>query len=202
MIRVACSKQLHVLEADEFEIRTAGPWAVKAADATACDADAQRWLGWLPEIVRSYEPLRDDLLNRVLDDEPEPVDPRFFALINKRGRRIMGFVAITLQRGRFEMGGSLAPAYRGQGLGAQLFTFGVTLAHDHLGLSDIYAGVEVGNIACRQSLLKAGMTPVNGPAQHTLPDGRVISSLWFKSSVVRGFVCGPGRQRPKWWPAR
>ncbi|MFC5826125.1 GNAT family N-acetyltransferase [Nonomuraea insulae] len=202
MIRVACSEQLHVLEADEFVVRTSGDWALKAAHATACDADAQRWLGWQPEVVRSYEPLRNDLLNRVLDDGPEPADPHHFALVGKRDRRIMGFVVLARQGGRFEMGGCLAPQYRGQGLGAQLFTFGAILAHEHLGLSDIYAGAEVGNIACRGSLLKAGFTPANGPAQHTLPDGRVISSLWFKSTVARGFVCGPGRCRPRWWPAR
>lgn len=200
MMRVTCSKKLHVIETDEVVIRTAGYWSLRAAEAAGIDEQAQRWLGWPSDVVRGYESSRDELLNRELDDELDPADPNWFALINRRNRRIMGAVVIASPRSnRPEIGGYLAPHYRGQGLGAQLFMLGSILAHAHLGLPDIYAGTEVGNFACRQSLLKAGFTPTDGPAKHTLPDGRVVSGEWFRSAVTCEVICGSWRPRSRWW---
>ncbi|MFI6599683.1 GNAT family N-acetyltransferase [Nonomuraea sp. NPDC050536] len=200
MMRVACSKKLHVIETDEVVIRTTGYWSLRAAEAAGTDEDAQRWLGWPSDMVRGYESSRDELLNLELDDEPDPVGSGWFALINRRNHRIMGTVKITSSRStRPEIGGYLAPQYRGQGLGAQLFTLGRILAHAHLGLPEIYAGTEVGNVACRQSLLKAGFTPTDGTAHHTLPDGREVRGGWFRSAMTCDVICGYRRSRPRWW---
>ncbi|WP_372455578.1 GNAT family N-acetyltransferase [Nonomuraea sediminis] len=193
-MRVACSKKLHVITADDFVIRTAGYWALRAAKAAGSDEHAQRWLGWPLDMVREYESSHGKLLDRELDDESEAPSPGWFALINRHDRRIMGALVIAVsQLNRVEIGGYLAPQYRGRGFGAQLFTLGSVLAHTHLGLPEIYAGTETGNIACRQSLLKAGFTYTDGPAQHTLPNGRMVDSVWFKSAVAREATC-----RPRW----
>ncbi|MEV4671301.1 GNAT family protein [Actinomadura sp. NPDC049382] len=51
-----------------------------------------------------------------------------------------------------DIGGHLAPDYRGRGLGAELFTAGLALAHRHLGYREVRAGAEPENIASVRSL--------------------------------------------------
>jgi RimJ/RimL family protein N-acetyltransferase len=87
---------------------------------------------------------------------------------------------LELHPDRNELGGTLAPDHRGQGLGAELFLAGAELAHGHVGLPTVRAGTATDNLPCRRALERAGFVPAPGPARHTLPDGREIDTVWYQ----------------------
>ncbi|GAA1853371.1 hypothetical protein GCM10009736_20080 [Actinomadura bangladeshensis] len=91
-----------------------------------------------------------------------------------------------------KMGGHLAPAYRGRGLGAELFTAGLALAHRHLHFGEVCAGAEPENLASVHSLWRAGLDPTLGPDTHRLSDGRVIPSVWFANVEPNPTWCPSG----------
>ncbi|MGW1290972.1 GNAT family N-acetyltransferase, partial [Streptomyces sp. NPDC002586] len=97
--------------------------------------------------------------------------------------------ALELEHRTGEMGGWLAPACRGQGLGAELFRAGATLAHTHAGLATVRAGAEPGNTASRRALAHAGFVPDKGPPRHTLPDGRVVEAVWHRHDSAAASRC-------------
>lgn len=74
----------------------------------------------------------------------------------------------------------LAPAYRGRGYGRELVAATVEFGHFHLGLKTLTAGTETTNTPCRRALGSGGFTEAQGPALHTLPDGRVIEAVWLR----------------------
>jgi RimJ/RimL family protein N-acetyltransferase len=88
-----------------------------------------------------------------------------------------------------EVGGWLAPGFRGRGLGAELFAAIAQFGHDHLGLAMVLAGVEPANVACVAALLAAGFEPAQGPQTHYLPDGRVIPARWFRHDTGKAARC-------------
>jgi RimJ/RimL family protein N-acetyltransferase len=109
--------------------------------------------------------------------------------------RYAGMVLITLDT--CELGGWLAPGYRSQGLGAELFSAAVRFGHEHLGLVDLRAGAELGNEACIGALRSAGFVSVDGPQTHELPDGRIVSTTWFGHRDPAASPCQAAREAAK-----
>jgi RimJ/RimL family protein N-acetyltransferase len=87
-------------------------------------------------------------------------------------------VSCDVKRG--EIGGWLAPEFRGRGLGAVLFAAAAEFQHRHLGFATVMAGAEPSNKASIRALTAAGFVPMPGPETHTLPNGREIESSWFR----------------------
>ena len=158
--------------------------------AAGSDLQAQRWFGWPGQVVIP-EPDLERLLarpagrGRPLSHIPGP--RTYLAAIDLADRRVAG--AIELNPDTREVGGWLAPRFRGRGLGAGLFAGAAEFAHQHLGIAAVTAGTESGNAACIAALVSAGFTPTDGPDTHTLPDGRVIPSRWFHHESVQPTMC-------------
>ncbi|MEY9876139.1 RimJ/RimL family protein N-acetyltransferase [Streptacidiphilus sp. MAP12-33] len=161
-----------------------------AAYAGAWDPDALSWLGWperpQAELVHWLLDVTD--LNRDQRSRELPASFRtvrqwrrknsaFFALIDPADGRCAGAVSVDTRNG--EVGGWLAPGFRGSGLGTELFRAGARIAHDQLRLPTARAGTQRTNAPCRRALQAAGFTPTDGPAHHTLPDGRTVEARWY-----------------------
>ncbi|MFJ9034737.1 GNAT family N-acetyltransferase [Streptomyces sp. NPDC102274] len=166
-----------------------------AAAAAASDDQAQRWLGFTPQQVVVDPEVRQALTEMRPGDRlielsslpghlTQPYEPQqredsvLLVAVRLDDGRYAGCVDLAVGEGA--IGGWLAPHSRGQGLGAELFGAGALLAHAHLGLDTVRAGTEVGNTASRGALLRAGFIPGEGPAQHTLADGREIDACWYR----------------------
>ncbi|MFF9035480.1 GNAT family N-acetyltransferase [Streptomyces sp. NPDC014892] len=168
---------------------------VLAAFAAGADPDSQRWQGnQLDQVVPD-----PDVRRALLRMGPAGVTPRWFFKSNPELaepsepgpetfefmvciRRDTGHYAgsLELDHEKGEIGGTLAPDHRGQGLGAELFLAGAELAHSHAGLPTVRAGTATANLACRRSLERAGFVPAPGPARHTVPDGRELETVWYQ----------------------
>ncbi|NVI87093.1 GNAT family N-acetyltransferase [Actinomadura sp. BRA 177] len=192
-----CARGRHVVLTPRLLCRSATLADARVAAATASDPEAQRWLGWEPE-VRIPEDERDRLLatppdrGRTRFGLPRRCDPTSLLAIDPERDLVAGAVTLTpLSHEVCELGGHLAPAYRGRGLGAELFTAGLALAHRHLHFTEVRAGAEPENVASVRSLWRAGFDPVPGPPTHRLPDGRVIPSAWFADT----------EPNPQWCPS-
>jgi RimJ/RimL family protein N-acetyltransferase len=159
--------------------------------AAASDLEAQRWLEWpaqslVPAGKRvqylSARPGAGPLL-------PSHLDPHVASLvaIDPARGRLAGMVC--LDRDTREIGGWLAPAYRGWGLGAALFGGGAELAHRHLGIATVHAGAHPDNAACVHALTAAGFRPVHGPRTHLQPNGHVIPARWFTHQCDQPSYC-------------
>lgn len=148
----------------------------------SCDEEAQRWLGW-PEEELHFE----------MPPDIEEVDLR--CVIVSASYSGMGFTGLEAASGRtighltlhrngeaFEIGGTVLRETRGQGFGTELMKAACLMAHRHFGIYDLRAGCEATNAASMRWLAKSGFTQVPGPARHTLPNGRVIDSLWWVNS--------------------
>lgn len=186
-----CSRSRHVLQMPGLRLQTATASDLPMMMAAASDPQAQRWLGWRGEHVVP-EGRRERLL------AGKPWDPReatrfsaergwWLIAVDPDDGGLAGFAQYDQNTG--EIGGCLAPRLRGRGLGASLFGGVAELAHHHLGIPCVTAGVEPANVACMASLASAGFTPSPGPATHTLPNGRVIPALWFRSEAAQPSRC-------------
>ncbi|MGX1274811.1 GNAT family N-acetyltransferase [Streptomyces phaeoluteigriseus] len=168
---------------------------VLAAIAAGADPEAQRWQGNQAEQVVSDSDTRQALLRLGPADatprwfirsnpelaepfEPSPEMPEFMVCVHRNTGRYAGYLELDHDRG--EIGGTLAPEYRGQGLGVELFLAGAEFAHGHAGLPTVRAGTATANLACRRALERAGFVPAPGPARYTLPDGRELDSVWYR----------------------
>lgn len=109
------------------------------------------------------------------------------AAIDASGQRLVGSIDCNTDTG--EVGGSLAPEFRGRGLGAALFAGAAEFAHHHLSIASIVAGTDPDNAACIGALTAAGFVPAAGPEAHELPNGRVVTSRWFRHESVRPAHC-------------
>ncbi|WP_370127309.1 GNAT family N-acetyltransferase [Streptacidiphilus sp. EB103A] len=209
--RPQCEGGRHRLSTERLTLRT----PVDALDQFgtamgACDADAQHWLGWgrqppdagaraLLLNVSDRTPARvRRRLNQRLASPPLPSDDDqlFLAALYDADGRYAGAAGVNLRT--TEIGGWLAPHFRGFGLGRELFGGAAEFAHDHLGIPVVRAGVQLDNWACRAALASAGFTTAQGPATHTLPDGRVINSRWYEHRSPSPGICGrsPGASTP------
>ncbi|MFD9892943.1 GNAT family N-acetyltransferase [Amycolatopsis sp. NPDC059027] len=167
-----------------FLFRTPTAWEYAAAVACGSDPAAQRWLGWLDESIVA-EPLRAEALRVVPGTGPDWTSPDPLSIdlvaIDVAARRCVGLVSVhSGEDGSPETGGYLVPDYRGRGVGRVLFTAGVRLAHEHLGLYRVRAGAELGNVASGRSLEAAGLVRVPGPSSYRLPNGRVTEAGWYE----------------------
>lgn len=199
MAKRTCDRRGHAFALGRFLFRTPTAWEYAAAVACGSDQAAQRWLGWLPDSVVE-EAMRAEAMRVVPGTGPDWATPDPHSVdvvaIDLGAGRCAGLVSVhSGEDGGPETGGYLAPDYRGQGLGRDLFAAGLLLAHEHLGLFRVRAGAEVGNVASGRSLEAAGLRRAAGPPRYTLPNGRVSEAWWYQHDSPRPHRCaGPQAQ--------
>jgi RimJ/RimL family protein N-acetyltransferase len=190
-----CVERRHFVRTERLLFRTPTEWEMAAAQAAASDAAAQRWIGWSPESIVAQADRRC-YLAVVPGSGPDREWPDFACLvaIHRTTNRCAGMVAISHipERG-YELGGWLAPAFRGRGLGSELFGAGLMLGHQHLGIARIRAVAAEANVGSRRALVAAGFNPAEGPATYKLENGRDIQSCcWYQHRVPETRRCnGP-----------
>lgn len=111
-------------------------------------------------------------------------------------RTAVPIASISLYRGPsggYQIGGTVAATHRGRGYGREALETVCAIAHQHLGIAQLNAGCEKANLASRRWLSSCGFTPVAGPPRHTLPNGRIIESCWWRRSAPSDDRC---RNRP------
>jgi RimJ/RimL family protein N-acetyltransferase len=186
-----CGRSRHVVQMPDLRLQSPSMQDGRAMAAGASDPRAQRWLGWTDGHVLQAQQWTD-----LLDAEPGrgrrlPRAPgsreMCLAAVDPSGRRLAGWIEFTRETG--EIGGWLAPEFRGRGLGAALFGGAAEFAHHHLGAISVLAGTEPANAACIGALTAAGFIPAPGPETHTLPNGRVAAARWFRHESVRPALC-------------
>ena len=157
--------------------------------AAASDPQAQRWFGWAgPDVIPEWD-LEHQLARRAGRGRALRRMPGWLHLvaIDPAVGRVAG--AFGVDRDTGEVGGWLAPSYRGRGLGSGLFASAAEFAHQHLGIPSVTAGTETGNAACIAALVSAGFIPTVGPDTHPLPDGRIVPARWFRHESAHPTMC-------------
>lgn len=183
---IGCQGHLHLVRTRSLILRTPTRRETRIATACGSDEEAQRWLGWEDGHVVGPEATRAALVATPAEGKEfpnEPVLPHFWRLvaIDPRTLAIAGEVGITGVPGEPpQVGGWLAPAYRGRGLGRELFAAGLALGHEHIGIKVLRAGAEASNTPSRRSLEAAGFHPIPGTPTHKLPNGRTIAACWYE----------------------
>jgi RimJ/RimL family protein N-acetyltransferase len=186
-----CGRGHHFVQMPGLRLQTPSARDVLAMAAAASDPQAQHWLGWPDQLVRQAR-----RWTGLLDVEPgkgsrhpgaSDSQEVTLAAIDPSGQRLAGGISFTRETG--EIGGWLAPGFRGLGLGAALFAGAAEFAHHHLGAASVLAGTEAENAACIGALSAAGFISAAGPEAHTLPNGRVITSRWFRHESGRPALC-------------
>lgn len=113
----------------------------------------------------------------------------FIARDRKTGAPVAHVSLYLGEDGGYRVGGTVGPAHRGQGYGREALAMVCLVAHRHLGIADLAAGCESSNVASRRWLASCGFSQVDGPARYTLPNGRVIDSLWWRRSNPAAHRC-------------
>ncbi|GAA2634323.1 MULTISPECIES: GNAT family N-acetyltransferase [Streptomyces] len=169
--------------------------------AAGSDSDAQRWFGWNPDTLVTPETaahllgihdgnraerlrafpraVRRELVRPVVLPDPDPRAAHRLLAVHAATGLVAGMSSLTPGNGG-AIGIQLAPDFRGRGLGTELVEATARLGHEHLGLESVSAGTETSNHRCRGALEAAGFVECEGPALHTLPDGRVVDSAWYE----------------------
>ena len=176
-----CWRGHHVVRMEHLRLQSPLRSDMAIMNAAASDPEAQRWLGWNKEAVIK-DSLRDSLLARQ-PGRGRVVATETMALwdliaVDEATGLLAGSVGGNRRNG--QVGGSLAPRFRGHHLGTELFAGAVQFVHYHLGEEHVYAGAEPANTAAVHALLAAGFTPIDGPASHRLPDGGAVPARWFQ----------------------
>lgn len=183
-----------VRSADGVRLRPAGTLDLGRYVLAAADEEAQHWLGWRADQLIPPGAERE-LARRVRGDAPgAPHDEgdgsvflaAFVGPDYVGGLQLAPVVgtdyAVVAGAGAMSLGGVVVAAVRGRGIGTRMFALGAAYAHDELGAPQVAAACPAAHGASRQALLNAGFSPADGPAEHVLPDGRVIAALWFSRS--------------------
>ncbi|MCC9711504.1 GNAT family N-acetyltransferase [Streptomyces sp. MNU76] len=141
----ACAPGRHALATPHLLIYTPVPQLdALAALAASADPDAQRWHGNQTDQLVPDPDTRHALLgmgpagaiprwftkanpNLAEPFTPSPETFEFMVCVHRQSGRYAGH--LELHPDRNELGGTLAPDHRGQGLGAELFLAGAELAH-------------------------------------------------------------------------
>ncbi|MGH3864539.1 MAG: GNAT family N-acetyltransferase [Pseudonocardiaceae bacterium] len=188
-----CHQRGHVLQSELLVFRTPTNWEMVAAVAAASDPAAQRWLGWSTDQIVPRASRKRWLAVVPGKGSDYNWSPHFpLVTIHRTKNRCSGMVTIRESERGYEIGGWLAPQFRGRGLGPELFRAGLIFAHDHLGIQQIYAGTEDANVTCRRALSAAGFISTDGPVTHVLPDGRTIPPCWYRHDSAETRCCqGP-----------
>jgi RimJ/RimL family protein N-acetyltransferase len=177
----ACRNGRHVLRTPSLRLQAPTGRDFKMMMAAASDQQAQRWLGWSADDVVAGDALEGLLTLKAGEGRPipQPLGGHWYlAAVEWATGQLAGAIGCdTVSR---ELGGWLAPRYRGRGLGRELFAGAALFAHQHLGVRSVLAGTEVSNAACVAALVAAGFVPDTGPPTHRLPDGRVIPTRWLR----------------------
>jgi RimJ/RimL family protein N-acetyltransferase len=197
----ACGRGRHLVQMPDLRLQSPSLQNLRAMAAAASDPQAQHWLGWSDEVLQQARRWTGLLEMELVEGGrlPRAPDRRQIRLaaIDRSGRRLVG--SVFIDRDACEIGGYLAPGFRGRGLGAALFAGAAEFAHQHLGIASVRAGTEPENAACIGALTAAGFIPAAGPATHSLENGRVIASRWFCHESVRPALCAgyaaPGNLR-------
>lgn len=181
--RPSCGGRFHILRTERLIMRSPTWRDTMAAFAGAADDDAQRWLGWTADSI-APPPVRSQMLATPPEGGERPEQPtqnngRLVA-IDPEQQRIAGLASLVAMPGGVQVGGWLAPDFRGRGLGAELFAGAAEYAHRHLQFPLLRAGIEDGNVACHKALAAAGFVPADGPPTFRLENGREIRSRWFE----------------------
>jgi RimJ/RimL family protein N-acetyltransferase len=180
-----------VLHTPALRLQTPAWLDTRIVIAAGSDPQAQRWLGF-PDRIVIPERERERLL--ALRAGKGPTLPPMSELrsclvaIDPADGRLAGATEVNPDTG--EVGGWLAPRFRGRGLGAGLFAGAAEFVHQHLGIPTVTAGTEPGNAACIAALASAGFTPTAGPDTHTLENGQVVPAIWFRHESVQPTMCG------------
>jgi RimJ/RimL family protein N-acetyltransferase len=137
------------------------------------DAEAQHWLGWTPRDQAGRARRRAGF------DKPIRSSDFFgFIGVHHATRQLLAWIEVRrVPDGGYEVGGIVDPEFRGQGYGQEALQAVCRLAHGHFGVRRLLASCESTNIASQKWLIASGFTRTDGPAQHTLPNGRVIESM-------------------------
>lgn len=184
-----CRRDDHIVLTVNLRLHTPTVRDRAIMQAAASDPEAQRWLGW-PARVLVPEPRRDGLLAMKPGRgrrQSLNLDHWWLAAVDRASGLVAGGAGLGAVS--LEVGGWLAPGFRGRGLGAELFAAIAQFGHDHLGLTTVRAGTEPANVACVAALLAAGFEPAQGPQTHHLPDGRVVPSCWFRHDAGQPARC-------------
>jgi RimJ/RimL family protein N-acetyltransferase len=180
----------HVLVVPGLRVQTPTLLDLHIAMAAASDGQAQHWLGWVPQMIVS-EPDRHRWLRTTPEQGgllgPDAERGHELVVVDPGLGKLVGYVGCDAETG--EIGGWLAPQFRGRGLGTVLFACAAELGHRHLGRGTVTAGTHSGHRACVGALTAAGFTPMPGPETHTLPNGREIPSSWFRHDSDRPTRC-------------
>jgi RimJ/RimL family protein N-acetyltransferase len=185
-----CRRGRHVLRTATLRLQTPTERDFKMMMAAASDSQAQRWLGWSAEHVVAEEAIEGLLTLRAGEGRPisrAPEDHWYLAAVEWATGRLAG--AVGCDPDGHELGGWLAPRYRGRGLGRELFGGAASFAHQHLGVGSVIAGTEVSNAACIAALVSAGFIPDAGPPTYQLPDGRVVPTQWLRHDAADPARC-------------
>ncbi|WP_078943418.1 GNAT family N-acetyltransferase [Streptomyces aureus] len=152
---------------------------VMGSAAARSDAEAQRWLGNEGDNLVQDEDTREWFLSMRADDDLSGFEARDrLKLMRRPMTGLRARQASNLKSG--EIGGWLAPGYRRQGLGVELFRAAIQLGHRHLGFNVVRAGAEPTNKPSREALEAAGFATVPGPPRFTLGDGREVDACWYQ----------------------
>jgi RimJ/RimL family protein N-acetyltransferase len=185
-----CGRECHVLHMPGLRLQTPTKQDARIMLAGGSDPQAQRWLGWTgPAVIPQWD-LEHQLARTAGRGRafPRVLGPgRYLVAIDPAAGRVAGAFAVDGDTG--EVGGWLAPRYRGRGLGSGLFAGAAEFAHQHLGIPSVTAGTEISNTACIAALASAGFIPAAGPDTQTLPDGRVVPVRWFRHESAHPTVC-------------
>jgi RimJ/RimL family protein N-acetyltransferase len=187
---VICREGHHVVLTEHLRMQSPSRSDIRIMLAAASDPEAQRWLGWRDRIVKR-ESRRKDLLaarpGRGRSPHPGMASSLYLAVIDPSTDLMAGAVGVNRRNG--ELGGWLAPLFRGRGLGAELFAGAAQFVHYHLGSASVVAGTETANVSCVRALRSAGFAATRGPEFHPLPDGRTVPVCWFRHDADKPARC-------------
>jgi RimJ/RimL family protein N-acetyltransferase len=184
----SCRKTgLHIVKTRRLWIVSARRCDLAAFEATGSDPAAQRWLGWPSVPPHPAVPGPVDLPLRQSRGILLPKQHQlYFAGIDRKSMHLVTAVTVyEAADGYLEIGGHVAEAHRGRGLGTEALVAACDLAHHHFGIATLRAGCETTNVASIAWLRTSGFTQIAGPATHRLPGGREIQTLWWSHSSPR-----------------
>ncbi len=184
---------LHVVTTRRLWVISARLADLAQHGAIGGDDEARHWQGWSPEDVG---PLPDGPTVAPPSDHTDVVTPLLdlllFTAVERHSRIAVASISTTRNpEGHHLIGGNVRAGFRNRGYGREALTAACELAHRHFGITTLYAGCEVSNVASRGWLAAGGFTTDGQAGALTLPNGREIESLWWWRTDRRARVRCP-----------